>query len=88
MIKSLNHELAEYDTGVAAKPQLLVITKLDAVHENGVVEALEDYAATEGVACQRISAVRGDGLQTLVQRISVMLDQLVPAPPAQGGSLG
>jgi len=58
-IEALNGELAGYSPGLAAKPQLLVVTKADAVQERDRVQAVERHAAGHGRPCLTISAVTG-----------------------------
>ena len=80
--RAIRHELEQYSPALAARPELLVVTKLDLT---GADEARERIAAELCREVLPISAVTGKGIPTLVHRIGDLLDQL-PArraePPA------
>jgi GTP-binding protein len=59
-------ELASFSADLAAKPMIVVATKMDVAQNPARVEALERRANEAGLPFYKISAVRGDGLDTLI----------------------
>ena len=72
----INRELANYDPKLAARPQLVVAAKIDAVDEPERVTALKDQAAADGRPFFEISSVTGRGVKELVAAISRRLAEL------------
>jgi GTP-binding protein len=66
---AVNHELAAFDTALAAKPQIVVGTKLDVTEARDRFEAVRDAFAARGIALLGISAVAGVGVSALLARI-------------------
>jgi GTP-binding protein len=60
-------ELASFSPALAAKPMLVVATKLDAAQDQGRVEALRKLAADRGLDFHAISSVTGEGIEPLKQ---------------------
>ena len=58
-------ELASFSEALAAKPMLLVATKMDAAQDPARVKALRKLAKEHGLAFYPISSVTGDGLAAL-----------------------
>src|SRR6185436_20346163 len=75
-IRTVDDELRLYRASLARKPQILVLTKADAVQDAEAVEAVRELAARRGVPCVAISAVTGEGLELLVRRTGDELDRL------------
>ena len=71
---AIRTELERYDPGLASKPEIVVVTKLDAVQDREPVERIREAAATTGSDVLEISAVTGDGLTALVRVIGEALD--------------
>ncbi|GIX46800.1 MAG: GTPase Obg [Candidatus Tectimicrobiota bacterium] len=69
----LNHELACYSAEVAAKPQLVVATKLDLPLARERLPAVQAQFAAHGYELVPISAVTGEGIPMLLQRIAALL---------------
>ena len=63
----VQRELELFDPAVAAKPQLVVANKLDAVDEPARVKALEKRAKKAKLPFFKISGVTGEGIETLLQ---------------------
>ena len=63
----LRRELALFDAGLAAKPQLVAANKIDAVGDEQAVAGLEAAAAALGLPFFRISAVSGEGVPALLE---------------------
>lgn len=75
-IRTVDDELRLYRASLARKPQILVLTKADAVQDVEAVESVRELAARRGVPCVEISAVTGEGLDLLVRRTGDELDRL------------
>ena len=58
-------ELASFSEDLAAKPMVVVATKMDAAQDPARVEALRQVAAERGLAFFEISSVTGQGLDEL-----------------------
>ncbi len=59
-------ELASFSAAMAAKPMILVATKVDVAQDLSRVEALEKLAGEHGLPFHAISSVTGAGVQALV----------------------
>ena len=75
-------ELRLFDAKVAAKPQLVAATKMDAVDDESRVEALERHVRAHGLPFFRISAVAGTGLNDVLEAAwrQIVAVREVPAP--------
>jgi GTP-binding protein len=58
-------ELASFSEDLAAKPMIVVATKMDSAQDPARVEALRDLAASKGLPFFAISSATGQGLQEL-----------------------
>jgi len=58
-------ELASFSADLAAKPMLLVASKMDAMQTPARVEALENLAQARGLRLVKISSATGEGLDEL-----------------------
>jgi len=67
---AVNHELAAFDAGLAAKPQLAVATKLDVTEARERFATVRDAFAARGVELLGISAVSGEGVRALLVRVA------------------
>jgi len=63
-------ELASYSEVLAAKPMIVVATKLDVAQDAARVESLKRAAAAHGMPFLTISSVTGDGLTALVHTLA------------------
>ena len=66
----INHELAAYDSRLAAREQIVVATKTDALDEPDRVENLRARAAQDGRKFFAISAVTGAGVRELIRAVA------------------
>jgi GTP-binding protein len=71
--KTINLELAKYDSGLASRPQIVVATKIDALDEPGRLARLEEVANRDGREFSAISSVTREGVDGLVGRVSTLL---------------
>jgi GTP-binding protein len=67
---AVNHELRCFDTALAAKPQLVVGTKIDVTEARARIAAARAAFAGRGVDLAAVSAVTGEGMGTLLGRIA------------------
>ena len=71
----LNEELRRYDSDLATKPQILAVTKSDAVTAPEVVDRIRKHAEEQRLPCLVISSVSGDGIPGLVRTLGAWLDR-------------
>jgi GTPase len=72
----INRELANYNADLAARPQIVVATKLDALDEPERLQSLRARAEADGKPFLQISAVTNQGTQELIQIVSRKLDEI------------
>lgn len=72
----INRELANYDADLAARPQIVVATKIDALDEPERLENLKLRAKKDRQQFFEISSVANVGIKELVNKISEMLRKL------------
>jgi GTP-binding protein len=75
-IEALNAELDGYRPELARRPQILVLTKMDAVQDRRGVESVQRYAAERDLVCHRISSVTGEGLPELIGDVGARIDEI------------
>ncbi len=75
-------ELAAFSAALAAKPMLVVATKLDATTDQRRLEALRAFCAARQLEFYAISSVTGEGIPQLVHAMADALDRLA-RPPAE-----
>lgn len=74
--QTVNGELAAYSPALAAREQIVVATKVDALDEPERLESLKRQVTKDGKAFFAISAVAQLGTQELINAIAVKLDEL------------
>jgi GTP-binding protein len=72
-------ELNSFSAALAAKPMLVVATKLDATTDRKRLEVLRAFCAGKHLDFYAISAVTGEGVPQLVRAMADALDRLAPA---------
>ncbi len=78
-IENINRELARYSASLAMRPQIIVANKCDMINEELVdIPAFEAYVKENGWELIYVSAVTGEGLDTLVRRAAEELRELPP----------
>jgi len=65
----LRSELRRFDAALAKKPEIVVLTKIDACTDEAADEAERQLATRCGARVWRLSAVTGQGLKPLVDEI-------------------
>jgi GTP-binding protein len=72
----INRELQNYNPELAARPQIVVATKIDALDEPERLENLKKRALQDGKPFFQISAVTNQGTRELVKAIAQKLDEI------------
>jgi GTP-binding protein len=72
----INRELANYNEDLAARPQIVVATKLDALDEPERLESLRERAARDEKDFLEISAVTNLGTKELVSAVAKYLEEI------------
>ncbi len=72
----INRELANYNEDLAARPQIVVATKLDALDEPARLESLRERAKADGKDFFEISAVANQGTKELVAAVAKYLEKI------------
>ncbi len=74
--KTINNELASFSPAVQAKPQIVVINKIDLTETREMLQEQVAVFEDEGIRVFPISAVTGEGVKELIQEISHKLDEM------------
>ena len=78
-IEKINTELERYSPELAKRPQILVANKIDSVDgDSETLAAFREYAEKSGAEVVYVSAVTGEGLDTLVRLAAARLAELPP----------
>jgi len=80
--QAINHELAEFSQRLAARPQIVVLTKMDLPDAQAWWPLVQEAMGERGVEAHAISAVTGQGVQALMRRAFELLQSLPAAEPA------
>ena len=72
----INRELASYNPELAAREQIVVATKIDALDDETRVRALQQRAEADGKQFFAISSVTNQGVRELVNVVAAKLDEL------------
>jgi GTP-binding protein len=78
----VNKELSSHSAGIARKPQIVVLNKLDLPEARGKADLFE--ARFAGSRCLRISAATGDGVDLLITEMIRSLEQCNETGPKDG----
>lgn len=82
---TIMEELESFSATVAAKPMLLVASRIDAAGEGDRLVTLREFCHDQGMPLYEISCVTGDGLEELKCAAWAKLDQL-PRPLPEAGA--
>lgn len=72
--KTIRHELAAYDDGLAEKPELVVLNKTDAIPPDELKKKLQSLKRASGGEVLACSGVTGDGVDQVLYRIIAEID--------------
>ncbi|HXG53237.1 MAG TPA: GTPase ObgE [candidate division Zixibacteria bacterium] len=86
--KAVNRELELFDAGLAAKPQIVVVNKIDLPEGRAGARLLEERIPARWRPVSAISAATGEGVRALVQRTGARLDELRREKEASGEPAG
>jgi GTP-binding protein len=78
-------ELAAFSESLAAKPMIVVATKLDATTDRSRLDRLRDYCAERKLEFHAISSASGAGIPELVRGMADALERLAPAESVAEG---
>ena len=85
---TIRNELAAYDDAMSAKPELIALTKCDALTPELVADQKAQIEAVVKGEIIEISSVSGDGLQYLYDRLLAMIDADTQANAAANAGAG
>ena len=71
-------ELAAFSADLAAKPEIVVATKLDATTDRARLEELREFCSGRGLEFHSVSAATGEGIPALVHVMADVLERLGP----------
>ncbi|MGE0883473.1 MAG: GTPase ObgE [Blastocatellales bacterium] len=77
--QTVTRELEAYSRQVAAKPKIVVATKLDALDDEGRLKEFERFCRDQGLEFHSISAASGKGLKELLRAVERRLDEFKQA---------
>ena len=73
---TINEELKHYSEKLAKRKQIIVANKIDAMQDESLYKELEEMAKKNNYEIYKISAVTGEGIETLLKRVSEVLKTL------------
>jgi GTP-binding protein len=74
--QTVNRELAAYNPKLAARPQIVVATKIDALEDPERLESLKRQAEIDGKSFHAISSVANRGVRELVNEVAARLKEI------------
>ena len=74
--QTINRELGCFDATLLTRPQMAIVTKLDLPDTRVRLPEVQKFFANKGVDILGISAVTGEGVRNLIQRISHLLERI------------
>ena len=86
--EQINHELVEYQPGLADKPQMVVINKIDMPETQENLPQLRNYFKSKDLEVFEISAIGMLHTDDLMKRVAARLAELPPAPPLIASETG
>jgi GTP-binding protein len=72
----INKELKEYSEKLSTRKQIIVANKLDVMQDENLLKELEEFAKNKNIELFKISAVTGDGIDDLMNRVTEVLKEL------------
>ena len=79
--ESISEELALFDPGLARKPQLAVLNKMDLPQAQALWPSVEKAMKAQGQKAMSISAVTGEGVKEMLRSVAEMLESLPEEEP-------
>jgi GTP-binding protein len=75
---ALNKELRLYNQELSAKPQIIVINKMDLPGAEKEFEKIKKVMQSSGIEPIGISAITGKGIKKLIQSVAYLLEKMTP----------
>ena len=72
--ETVREEMAQYGAGLSEKPELVALTKIDALDEELIAAQRAELAAVTDGEIFAVSAVSGQGLEALLDRLTQLAD--------------
>ena len=72
---TINTELESYNPALLQRHQIVAANKIDVLDNTEQLDLLQTYCEQQGIPCYPISAVTGEGVNNIVQRITQQLYQ-------------
>ncbi len=66
---AIRRELEHYQPALLSRREIVVLSKADLIHEEGVVAGLEARLAERGLRARRVSAATGQGVDALLEEV-------------------
>ena len=85
--ETIQRELAAFSADLAAKPQIVAATKMDAAGDTNAVDELEAHLRSHDLPLLRISAVSGEGLDALQEAMWKYLTPIAAAQHSTGAEV-
>ncbi len=84
--RTVRNEMEQYGGELTAKPEILVLNKIDALNDDQREDAVQAVQAVSGQAPRLISGVTGDGVKNLLREVQRLVDARRKAEkaPAEG----
>jgi GTP-binding protein len=79
-IKAINAELEKFSPELATRPQILAANKADLGYDEDTLNEIREYAQAKKQPVFVISAEWGEGLNELLERITLDISRLPPPP--------
>lgn len=72
----INKELKEYSEKLSTRKQIIIANKLDVMQDENLLKELEKFAKSKAIELFKISAVTGEGIDELMNRVTEVLKEL------------
>jgi GTP-binding protein len=82
----INEELALYNPGLAHKKQIVAANKTDMIDDPEKLQKIQAQITEMGYECYPVSALSGEGIRPLIERIWTLLQEIPPEEKAAEGS--
>ena len=79
---AINTELARYDEALAKRPQIVALSKIDITETREAYPALREAFLARGIELHAVSAVTGEGLQVVLERLWARIAERKREPEA------
>ncbi len=71
--QKIRAELEQYDPTLCQRPEIVAANKIDVLHDHTPYKEFQAFCQQEGIECYPISAVTGEGVKAVVQRVTKLL---------------